>query len=59
MFYCFFFLTGSIKEAEEFDKLSPEESKRRLAKLLTKMDLNNDKSIDRQELHAWILRSFR
>lgn len=23
------------------------------------MDLNNDKHIDRHELHAWILRSFR
>lgn len=50
---------GSVKEAEEFDKLSPEESKRRLAILLTKMDLNKDNQIDRQELHAWILRSFR
>lgn len=31
---------GSIKEAEEFDNLSPEESKKRLAVLVTKMDLN-------------------
>lgn len=65
-FEIFFFLeskwccvSGSVKEAEEFDKLSPEESKRRLGILLTKMDLNNDNQIDRNELHAWILRSFR
>lgn len=54
-----FYILGSVKQAEEFDKLTPEESKRRLAILLTKMDLNNDKQIDRHELHAWILRSFR
>jgi len=50
---------GSVKEAEEFDKLPIEESKRRLGILLTKMDLNNDKYIERNELKAWILRSFR
>lgn len=33
---------GSIKEAEEFDTLSPEESKKRLAVLVTKMDLNGE-----------------
>lgn len=49
---------GSVKEAEEFDKLPTKESKRRLAILLTKMDLNNDKFIERNELKAWILRSF-
>lgn len=51
--------SGSIKDAEEFDHLSPEESKRRLKILLLKMDLNKDSQIDRKELHAWILRSFR
>lgn len=51
-------ILGSIKEAEEFDKLPMVESKRRLAMLLTKMDLNADKFIDRNELKAWILRSF-
>lgn len=50
---------GSVKEAEEFDKLPIEESKRRLEILLTKMDLNNDRYIERNELKAWILRSFR
>lgn len=50
---------GSAKEAEEFDHLSPEESKRRLTILLDKMDLNKDKRIDKKELKAWILRSFR
>ncbi|XP_076684941.1 reticulocalbin-2 [Andrena cerasifolii] len=51
-------ILGSVKAAEEFDKLPTEESKRRLAILLTKMDLNNDKIIERNELKAWILRSF-
>lgn len=51
--------TGSVKEAEEFDRLPIEESKRRLGILLTKMDLNDDKFIERNELKAWILRSFK
>ncbi|XP_055638809.1 reticulocalbin-2 [Toxorhynchites rutilus septentrionalis] len=52
-------ILGSVKEAEEFDTLSPEESKRRLAQLVLKMDLNSDGFIDRHELKAWILRSFK
>ncbi|XP_013147077.1 PREDICTED: reticulocalbin-2 [Papilio polytes] len=51
-------ILGSVKEAEEYDKLSPEESQRRLAKLLPKMDLNGDQFIDRKELKKWILNSF-
>lgn len=51
-------ILGSVKESEEFDKLSPEESKRRLALLLPKMDLNGDENIDRLELKKWILNSF-
>lgn len=51
-------ILGSVKEAEEFDKLPIEESKRRLGILLTKMDLNNNQFIERNELKAWILRSF-
>lgn len=49
---------GSVREAEEFDKLSPDESKRRLGLLLPKMDLNGDEHIDRLELKKWILKSF-
>lgn len=52
-------ILGSVKEAEEFDNLTPEESKRRLALLVVKMDLNSDGYIDRHELKAWILRSFK
>lgn len=52
-------ILGSVKEAEEYDSLSPEESKRRLAILVTKMDLNHDLYVDRHELKAWILRSFK
>lgn len=52
-------ILGSVREAEEFDNLSPEESKRRLAQLVVKMDLNSDGFVDRHELKAWILRSFK
>ncbi|XP_028156604.1 reticulocalbin-2 isoform X1 [Ostrinia furnacalis] len=51
-------ILGSVKEAEEYDKLTPEESRRRLALLLPKMDLNGDQNIDRLELKKWILNSF-
>lgn len=51
-------IIGSVKEAEEFDNLSPSEAKRRLAILVTQMDLNTDDHIDRHELKAHILRSF-
>ncbi|XP_055709640.1 reticulocalbin-2 [Phlebotomus papatasi] len=52
-------IIGSVKEAEEFDNLSPEESKKRLGILIKKMDLNTDGFVDRHELKAWILRSFK
>lgn len=52
-------ILGTVKEAEEFDNLEPEEAKKRLRILLTKMDMNNDEQIERNELHAWILRSFK
>lgn len=52
-------ILGSVKTAEEFDQLSPEESKRRLGLLVIKMDLNKDGFIDRHELKAHILRSFK
>lgn len=52
-------IIGSRKEAGEFDDLSPEEAKRRLKVLLGKMDRNLDEQIDRKELYAWILRSFK
>nr|CAD7463063.1 unnamed protein product [Timema tahoe] len=51
-------ILGSVKEAEEFDHLEPEEAKRRLSILVKKMDLDKDGGITRNELHAWILRSF-
>ena len=52
-------ILGSHAEAEEFDNLPPEEAKKRLRVLLTKMDRNDDQVIERQELYSWILRSFR
>lgn len=57
--FYFFYLLGNVKDAQEFDQLSPEESKKRLAVLIRLMDLNNDEYIDRHELKAWILRSFK
>ncbi|KAH8409453.1 hypothetical protein KR222_005501, partial [Zaprionus bogoriensis] len=52
-------IIGGTKEAQEFDTLTPEESKRRLAILIKLMDLNKDEFVDRHELKAWILRSFK
>lgn len=52
-------ILGSSKTAEEFDQLSPDESKRRLRLLVVRMDLNKDEFIDRHELKAHILRSFK
>lgn len=52
-------ILGSVKDAEEFHDLPPEEAKRRLAILVKKMDLNKDGFVDRHELKAWILRSFK
>jgi len=52
-------ILGSKKDAEDFDKLPAKDAKEKLAVLLKKMDLNGDKSIERQELYAWILRSFK
>lgn len=54
----YYYTIGSVKEAEKFDSLSPEEAKAKLAELLVKMDLNGDKLIDRLELKKWILKSF-
>lgn len=52
-------ILGSHKEAEEYDHLSPEEARKRLGILLKKMDLTGDGLIDKKELKAWILRSFK
>lgn len=52
-------ILGSKKDAEDFDQLPPEEAKKRLAILVEKMDLNKDGFVDKKELHAWILRSFK
>lgn len=53
-------MLGSVKEAEEFHQLSPDESKRRLHILVaTKIDTNKDQFVDKHELKAHILRSFK
>lgn len=50
---------GSTKDAEEFDSLPKEEAKARLAILVGKMDLDKNGLIERGELKAWIIRSFK
>lgn len=53
-------ILGSVKEAEEFHQLSPDESRRRLEILVsTKIDTNKDGFVDKHELKAHILRSFK
>ncbi len=52
-------ILGSAKDAEEYDQLPPEEAKARLEILVGKMDLNKDGFVDKAELKAWILKSFR
>ncbi|CAG9121712.1 unnamed protein product [Plutella xylostella] len=52
-------ILGSVKEAEEYDRLSPEEAKQRFSQLLLRMDLNGDQFIDRSELKQWFLKTFR
>lgn len=51
-------ILGSKNEAEEFDKLTPAESKRRLRSLALKMDKDEDGLVDRRELTNWVLKSF-
>jgi len=52
-------ILGSREEANEYESLSSEEAKSRLAKLVTKMDKNSDGSVSHEELQEWITNSFR
>jgi len=52
-------ILGSKKTAEEFDKLAPEESKKRLRVMSKKMDLNADGFVDKHELKMWIFNSLK
>lgn len=54
-------ILGSRDKANQFDELSPEESKRRLRILVTKggMDSNGDGFVDKDELTNWVLLSFK
>ena len=51
-------ISGSTKDAEEFDQLPPEEAKKRLKILVDKMDSDSDGFVDKSEMNAWILKSF-
>lgn len=59
VYFHFISFLGSAKEAEEFDHLSPEESKKRLRLLVTKIDANKDGFVDPDELYGWIMKSFK
>lgn len=48
---------GSDDEADEFDQLTPVESKARLAKIITKIDINFDDNVTETELRNWIYQS--
>lgn len=53
-------IIGSVKEAEEYHQLSADESKERLRILVgTRIDTNKDQFVDKHELKAHILRSFK
>lgn len=43
--------------ANEFDELSPEESKKRLKVLAIKMDVNKDGYVTMAELSSWVRQS--
>ena len=43
------------EEAQEFDELSPEESRRRLKIIAEKIDSDNDGQISESELQDWII----
>jgi hypothetical protein len=45
---------GSEKQANEFDDLPPEESKKRLRILALKMDVDKDGFIINEELNQWV-----
>jgi hypothetical protein len=42
------------EDAEEFDQLSPEESKERLSKMVDRIDKNGDGFVTAEELKDWI-----
>lgn len=48
---------GSDTQADEFDQLTPEESKARLTKIIERMDSNHDGNITEAELKTWIFQS--
>lgn len=48
---------GGEDEADEFDSLSPEESRERLAKLVDRIDVNHDGNITEVELKNWVYQS--
>lgn len=52
-------ILGSRRETQEFNSLTPEQSKTRLQKLVENgIDANRDGYVDKDELRSWILKSF-
>jgi len=52
-------ILGSREEVGEYEALPPEEAKKRLAKLVGKMDIDGDGYVSHEELVKWITNSFR
>jgi len=52
-------ILGSREEAQEYQELPPEEAKKRLTKLVVKMDADGDGFVSHDELQKWITNSFR
>ena len=52
-------VTGSDKQADEFDEMDPETAKHKLGLLVKKIDKNQDGFVTKEELTDWILMSFR
>jgi Ca2+-binding EF-hand superfamily protein len=52
-------ILGSQDVNDEFSKLSASEAKKKLAVLLSKMDVNGDSYISSNEISDWVLNNFR
>ena len=50
---------GSDDEADEFDRLTPEESRERLGKIVDRIDVDHDGNVTESELKNWIYKSQR
>ncbi|THD20042.1 Reticulocalbin-1 [Fasciola hepatica] len=52
-------ILGTHEQAMQFRQLEPEEAKKRLARLVERMDTNQDGAVNKEELVDWIVHSFK